>query len=189
MTTETLLTRHAEATSKLSDIQSNAQLKLDLVLGFLPYSERLKGRYFYQKPNRHKLEFDDAPGYFDKAPSLFKWDLPSTEKYKTKILEGEPNVHRLIFLPKNSDSSTLNITCFFDADSYRLLKQETTYRDGGVVNLQFNYKDDTELPVLDQVDAAVTIPAYKLTGQATITFSDQKINEGLDATIFPETEK
>ncbi|HIB64165.1 MAG TPA: hypothetical protein EYO33_03335 [Phycisphaerales bacterium] len=186
---DTLLTRHCEATSQLEDVKSKANLNLNVLLGVLPYSEKLNGRYFYQKPNRHKLEFDNAPAYLEKAPSLFKWDLPSTEKYKTKILQHtDENSHHLLFLPKNGQSSTLSIKCIFDAENYRLLSQETTYRDGGTVNLSFIYKDGTKLPVLEKVEAKVTIPSYSLTGGATITFSGQEVNQGLDESVFHKTD-
>ena len=186
---ETLLNRHSEATSQLKDVKSKANLNLNVSLGVLPYSEKLSGRYFYKKPNQHKLEFDNAPAYLEKAPSLFKWDLPSTEKYKTKMLQHTDEAsHHLLFLPKNSQSSTLSIKCIFDADNYRLLKQITTYRDGGTVDLSFLYKDGTQLPVLDKVEAKVTIPSYSLTGGATITFSGQKVNQGLNESVFKKTD-
>ena len=186
---DTLLTRHSEATSQLKDVKSKASLNLNVLLGVLPYSEKLSGRYFYQKPNQHKLEFDNAPAYLEKAPSLFKWDLPLTEKYKTKMLQHtDEGSHHLLFLPKNGQSSTLSIKCIFDATNYRLLSQETTYRDGGTVNLSFLYKESTQLPVLDKVEAKVTIPSYSLTGGATITFSAQKVNQGLDESVFKKTD-
>lgn len=189
-TVEELLKAHQKSTDKLEDVQADATLDLKLTVGVFPYSEKLKGKYYYLKPNRHRLEFDDAPSYFDKAPSLFKWDLPSLDKYKAKVkgpyTDDGHSVYQLLFLPKNSASSTQSIACTFDATTWRLRKQNTSYRDGGTVALKFAYLSDTELPVLDEVKASVNIPSYSLTGAASIDFGSQKTNQGLDESVFPE---
>ena len=191
-TVDQLLERHHKASEGLEDVQAKAKLKLKVVVGVFPYSEDLSGSYYYLKPNHHRLEFDDAPSYFDKAPSLFKWDLPTLEKYKTKVKgpyqEDGSAVFQLLFLPQNSASSTQSVLCTFDATTWRLTKQTTTYRDGGSVSLKFNYVPDSELPVLDKVTADVNIPSYSLTGAATISFSNQETNQGLDESLFEKPE-
>ena len=189
LTVESLLKKHQEASSKLEDVKAKAALSLQVVVGIIPYSEKLSGRYYYLKPDRHRLEFDDAPSYFDKAPSLFKWDLPTQDKYRTKVKgpfkEATGEVYQLLYLPKDSDSSTQSVLCSFDSKTWRLLRQETAYRDGGSVALSFKYLTRSEVPVLDKVAANVKIPSYSLSGAATISFTDQKYNQGLDESIFP----
>ena len=189
LSVDKLLKNHQEAAAKLDDVKAKAALSLQVSVGIIPYSEKLSGRYYYLKPDRHRLEFDDAPSYFDKAPSLFQWDLPSRDKYRLKvkgpIKNGSGQVYQLLYLSKNADSSTQSVLCSFDSKTWRLLKQQTSYRDGGSVALAFQYLTDSALPVLDKVTADVKIPSYSLTGAATISFSDQKYNEGLDEGIFP----
>lgn len=189
LSVDKLLKNHEEASAKLDDVKAKAALSLQVSVGIIPYSEKLSGRYYYLKPDRHRLEFDDAPSYFDKAPSLFQWDLPSRDKYRLKvkgpIKDGGGQVYQLYYLSKNADSSTQSVLCSFDSETWRLLKQETAYRDGGSVALAFQYLTDSALPVLDKVTANVKIPSYSLTGAATISFSDQKYNKGLEEGIFP----
>ena len=189
LSVDKLLKNHKEASAKLDDVKAKAALSLQVSVGIIPYSEKLSGRYYYLKPDRHRLEFDDAPSYFDKAPSLFQWDLPSRDKYRLKvkgpIKDGGGHIYQLYYLSKDDDSSTQSVLCSFDSETWRLLKQETSYRDGGSVALAFQYLTDSALPVLDKVTADVKIPSYSLTGAATISFSDQKYNEGLDEGIFP----
>ena len=188
---EEILDNHAQRSQALKDVQSQAKLDLKLVAGFFPYSENLNGRYFFQNPNSHKLEFDDAPSYFDKAPSMFNWPLPSMEKYKAKVKgpygKDLDKTYEVLFLPKNQGSSTLSVSCIFKAQSWRLVRQVTNYKDGGAVELDFEYMKDSELPVLDRVIAKVSIPSYSLSGDATIRFSEQKVNQGIDDSVF-ETE-
>ena len=190
LTAEKILEEYQSSMSALEDVKSEAKLAMNLVLGFLPYSENLKGRYYYQKPNKHRLEFDDAPSYFDKAPSMFNWNLPSLEKYRVKAsspeASGKHTHYTLLFRPKKAESSTQSVTCTFQAENWKLLQQKTSYRDGGSVTLNFTYLKGSELPILDEVQASVSIPAYSLTGGATISFSNQISNKGLEPNIFEE---
>lgn len=188
LTVEEVIAKHRQASSRLEDLKADARLNLQVLLGVLPYSEKLDGHYYYQKPDKHKLEFPDAPSYLQKAPSMFNWNLPETEKYKVVVVAPKNSdqnpAYQLFYKPKHADSSTQSITCSFDSKTWRLMKQETAYKDGGSVKLHFNYKQDSEIPVLDQVIAAVNIPAYKLTGDAVISFSAQTPNKGLDSSVF-----
>ncbi len=188
ITVEEVIAKHLQASSRLDNLKADAQLHLQVLLGVLPYSEKLSGHYFYLKPDKHKLEFPDAPSYLQKAPSMFNWNLPDTDKYNVVAVapkEGEGETgYRLFYKPKRADSSTQSITCTFDSETWRLTKQETAYKDGGSVKLQFSYKKDPKMPILDKVTAAVSIPAYKLTGDAVISFSSQAPNKGLDPSVF-----
>jgi hypothetical protein len=190
LTVEGLLERNRIANEALQDVQAQAVLNLDILLGILPYTEHLNGRYYYLNPNKHRLEFDDAPSYFDKAPSMFNWNLPSLEKYRAEAVgplespQGE--VYLLRFRPKNPETSTQSVTCTFDAQKWIILKHQTAYRDGGSVGLNFAYLEDTRLPILNRVTAMVAIPAYALTGHAVISFSNQTTNVGIDPSIFEQ---
>lgn len=187
LSVDEILEKHRQSASALEDLQAAAHLDLEVLLGILPYRESLDGSYFYQKPDRHKLEFKDAPSYLQKAPSMFNWKLPNPDKYKVVAVspDGKNNdSYQLFYKPNNAGSSTQSIACYFDPDNFRLTRQETSYKDGGSVKLKFAYQKSTELPVLESVKAAVVIPAYKLTGGATITFSGQQANAGLDKSIF-----
>jgi len=189
-TVEEILERYHQAQAGLKDVEASASLDLQLVLGVFPYKEKLQGTYYYQQPDRHRLKFQDAPSYFEKAPDMFRWDLPSDEKYKSKIKTSpDPSSVQVLYLPKNPDSSTLNVLCRFERQSGRLMSQETTYRDGGAVNLDFTYLGSQEFPVLKKVESRVSIPSYSLTGSAGIVFTEHRINEGLEDSVFPEEQE
>lgn len=185
---EELIAKYDKAMSSLEDVQAQANLNLNLTLGLFPYKESLAGRYFYLKPDKHRLEFDNAPSYFDKMPSMFNWNLPTLDKYRAKIKgpfsQGASKTYQLLFLPNNTASSTQSVLCTFGAGSWRLLKQETSYKDGGTVALNFDYLGDSALPVLDRVNASVSLPSYSLAGGATISFARQETNTGLDESVF-----
>ena len=186
-----VLENHRKAKEKLEDLQAKVALQLDLVLGILPYTEKLTGQYYYKHPNKHKVKLNDPPAYLDDAPSLFDWKLPNLEKYSVKkgptLTRGTATHHALLYTPKNPGSNTRTIKCTFEEGNWRLIAQDTSYQDGGAVNLRFFYLDDSELPVLDKVKASVSIPSYKLTGEAKIDFSSQQTNQGLEDSLFAKS--
>ena len=185
---EEILLNHRESYSQFEDFQATTSLNLKLALGFIPYVENLSGRYFYRKPDQHHLEFDDAPSYFKKVPSVFAWKIPSLKKYKAKVKDpistAEGTTHQVLFFPKRQSSKTLSITCTFHAKTWHLLQHETAYKDGGSVSLNFTYQKGTKLPILASVKAKVSIPSYSLNGSADLYFSKQKVNQGVDSSLF-----
>lgn len=185
---DTLLKRYEKSMSGLEDLKADAALNLQVAVGILPYTEKLKGRYFYKKPDKHRLEFDEAPSYFEKAPTMFQWKLPDRDKYRTKIqgpLElAEGAVYQVLFLPNDGASSTQSVKCTFSATTWRLVKHETAYRDGGSVALDFTYLDKQKLPLLKRLNAKVSLPSYSLQGDAVITFSGPQANKGVEDSVF-----
>lgn len=182
-TAKEVLEKHHKTTTALLDVKAKATLGLNLQVGFLPYSENLHGHYYYLKPNQHRLQFDNAPSYLDQVPNMFKWDLPDDERYATKLKppsgSSSQPYYQILFLPKDPDSSTLSIVASFSADDWRMVRHETSYRDGGLVSLEFDYLSNSKLPILDRIAAKVSFPSYSAKGNANIRFSDQQSNKGL----------
>ena len=177
------------ARSGVQDISAKAQLAFQLSVGILPYNDTLFGSYYFKKPDRHRLDFPNAPSYLKSVPSMFSWKLPSPEKYDSKVT-GPYNsgsatpTYQVVFTSKNPDSKTSSITVTVNARSWRVDKQDTLYRDGGSVLLTFSYIDQAGLPLLEKVAGKINIPAYSLSGNAAITLSEQKVNKGVDDSVF-----
>ncbi len=179
-----------KAQEKIEDISANARLDFQLRVGFLPYSDSLNGTYLYKKSDRHKLDFPDAPSYLKSVPSMFSWKLPSADKYSCQVTgplrEGNTpiSIYRLIYTSNNSNSKTDSITVTVDADRWRIERQDTRYKDGGSVLLQFSYRDWKGSPLLEKVSGDLDLPAYSLKGKAAISLSDHKVNQGLKDSAF-----
>lgn len=177
------------ARSGVQDISAKAQLGFQLSVGILPYNDTLFGNYSFKKPDRHRLDFPNAPSYLKSVPSMFSWKLPAPEKYDCKVT-GPHNsgsaapTYQLVFSSKNPDSKTSSITVTVNAKQWRVDKQDTLYRDGGSVLLSFSYIEQTGLPLLEKVAGKINIPSYSLSGNAAITLSDQKVNKGVDDSVF-----
>lgn len=179
-----------EARAGVEDLQAKASFGFQLRVGIIPYSETLYGKYLFQKPDRHKLDFPTAPSYLKSVPSMFSWALPSTEKYEAKVsgptLWGPGGrIYQLVFTPRNPSSQTSHIKVIVDAEHWRVARQETSYRDGGSVLLSFNYLEGSQYPLLEKVTGTIDIPGYKLKGNAMLTLSEHRVNEGLEPTVFP----
>ena len=188
LTGEQILSKVQEAQSRIDNLQANTNLNLDATLGFLPYSENLDGKYYYKKPNKHRLVFDDAPSYFDKMPNMFSWKVPDPKKYSVKTKEvalaNGTRAHKLYFSPTNPDSKTRSITYTISHAKWMLLDQETQYKDGGELLLTFQYAEKAGHQLLSQINAKVRLASYPIKGRATIRFSSHKVNQGLSDSVF-----
>lgn len=177
------------ARSKVEDITARARFDFRLNVGILPYNDSLDGTYYFKRPDRHRLDFPDAPSYLKSVPSMFSWKLPSSEKYDCAVKgplspkKGE-RVYSLLFTSKNPDSKTETITVLVDALRWRIARQDTRYKDGGSVLLSFDYIEQKGLPLLQKVSGKLDIPSYKLKGTAGLSFNEQRVNEGVDNTVF-----
>lgn len=172
-----------KAQQEIEDIAATARLAFALRVGILPYSDALNGTYLYQKPDRHKLDFPDAPSYLKSVPSMFSWDLPSLEKYDG-LAEGPLHgktapLYRLTYSSKNPKSKTASIIVTVDAGRWRIERQETLYKDGGSVLLTFSYRDWSHSSLLEKVSGELDLPAYSLKGKAGIELTQHKVNQGL----------
>lgn len=176
------------ARQAIDDISAQALFNFQLRVGILPYSDSLTGTYLYKKPDRHKLDFPDAPSYLKSVPSMFSWQLPNSEKYNCRVegplLENSMNIYRLNYSSNNPDSKTDSIVVSVDSKKWRVFRQDTRYKDGGSVLLQFTYIDWKQSSLLEKVSGDLNIPSYNLKGKAAITLSSHKVNQGLKDSQF-----
>lgn len=168
------------ARAGVKKLDADAVLRFDLIVGFLPYSESLSGRYHYEHPDQHRFDFPDAPSYLQSLPSLLNWKLPAAEKYSGKLkgpykIEGR-DVYQLYYLPKNPDSKVRSITINVDPDSWTFVRHFTDYRDGGTLELDFTHSKRKGHHLLDLVKAKLNLPSFKLKGTAAIELSNHKFN-------------
>ena len=174
--------------AKIEDISATARLEFQLKVGILPYNDSLDGTYLYKKPDKHKLDFPKAPSYLKSVPSMFSWKLPSDEKYNCQVVgpvkEGSAHLYKLVYTSKNPNSKTSSSTVSVDANRWRIEKQDTLYKDGGSVLLQFAYKDWKGNSLLEKVSGDLNLPAYSLSGKAAIGLSGHKVNQGLKDSAF-----
>lgn len=179
------------ARAGVEDISAKAEFSFRLNVGILPYNDVLRGSYYFKKPDRHRLDFPDAPSYLKSVPSMFSWKLPSAEKYEATVTgptltdKGE-RLYQMLFVSKNPASKTASINVIVDATKWRVARQDTLYRDGGSVLLTFSYIEYPKkgLQLLEKVAGKIDIPAYSLKGTAALVLSEQKVNQGVDDSVF-----
>lgn len=170
------------ARAGVKTLDADARLDFRLIMGFIPYSESLNGRYHYQAPDNHSFEFPDAPSYLQKLPGLFNWKLPSKEKYVGKLkgpfpLDGR-QVYKLLYIPLNAESKVQSVTISVDSSNWSFVKHDTDYKDGGTLNLVFTHTEKQGNQILDDVQARLNLTSFKISGTAAITLTNHKLNEG-----------
>ncbi len=177
-----------KARDAVTDLQADADFGFQVIMGIIPYRDTLHGTYFFKKPDKHRLDFPDAPSYLKSLPSMFSWKLPSLEKYEAKVIgplaEGDTHFYSLVFTPKNLDSKTHSINTRVDSSNWRITRQDTYYKDGGSVLLRFAYLEKDGVSLLESVLGDVTLRDFKLSGQAQLRFSGHQLNRGLADSIF-----
>lgn len=177
-----------KAQAKIEDLSATARLDFQVRVGILPYGDSLHGTYLYKKPDRHKLDSPNAPSYLKSVPSMFNWKLPSADKYSCQVTgplqEENVSVYRLLYNSNNPNSKTASITVTVDAGRWRVMRQDTRYKDGGSVLLEFTYRDWKDAFLLEKVSGNLDLPAYSLKGKAAINLSGHKVNQGLKDSAF-----
>jgi outer membrane lipoprotein-sorting protein len=177
------------ARAGVEDLSAKAVFGFQLQVGILPYNDTLHGSYYFKKPDRHRLDFPDAPSYLRKVPSMFSWQFPNPDKYDARVTgpietgQGPPT-YQLLFASRNPASKTTSITMIVDALKWRVTRQDTLYKDGGSVLLRFSYLESQGLPMLEKVAGQLDIPSYSLKGTASISLSEHQPNRGLSDSVF-----
>ncbi len=174
-----VLERVQQAREQVSELDATARFGFRLRVGPIPYRETLKGTYSYRAPDEHELDFPNAPGYLQSLPNAFSWELPDLTRYRA-ALRGplaldSSRVYIVTLAPKSEESSVQSLRLTIDAQSWHLLRQETSYRDGGSVDLRFAYRAGVPYPVVEEDEADLVIPSYSLRGDAKLELSPTKI--------------
>ncbi len=163
------------------DVQVNAQI------AFVPYNPRVLGRYFYKRPDKHKLEVEEAPSYLKKYPNIFGYSLPDLKKYRGVVVEGGSfngrPVYRVELLPRGG-SSVSRIDLLVDKERSLVLRNQTTYKNQGSLDVQVQYKKDSSYWVFDTMKARFVFPSVKVNATASAKYSDYRYNQGLPDSFF-----
>lgn len=172
--------KHIDYQNKgIERIEARADLSIGLVFGILPYRERLDGSYIFRSPDRHELSFPTAPSYLRSLPKALRWDLPASEKYEGKlkgpVLYKGMSCYELLYHSRSVDSKVLMISVLVDDGRWKIRRHLTQYKDGGRVDLDFNYKNSKGYLLLEGVEGEVDLRSYRIKGKASIKLLEHKI--------------
>lgn len=177
---EKIFAKARQVNSTLRDYKADIALQVDANLGFIPYRPRLNGQYLYQKPDKHRLELQNAPAFLQKYPQVFGFNLPKLERYNSKVIEegtvrGRP-VYRLELIPKEPTGDIQRLELFVDKENFTVLKYDTFYKQGHLL-VDVDMRNQDGFWVFDKMKADFRFPS--VTAKASARYSNYLFNQGI----------
>jgi hypothetical protein len=182
---EKLFERARNVNPKLVDYSADIAIQLNATLGFIPYRPNLAGRYYHKRPDKHKLDLQNAPSYLKKYPSVFGFNLPDLKRYNAirvqeTDLRGVP-VYKVMLVPKVKTSDITAIDVYLNRSDFSVPKYDTFYTKGHLfVNIDFKRQDGYLL--YDRMTAEFEFPS--ITATANASYSNYQINQNLPDALF-----
>ncbi|MCL5035767.1 MAG: hypothetical protein M1269_01490 [Chloroflexi bacterium] len=171
----------------LKDFSSEITVKLDGSALFLPIHLDLKGKYFYKKPDKHKLELEKAPKFLSKYPQIFGWHLPELEKHKTLVKDvmiDDLPCWKITLIPIEGRGDIVQEDIWVNKKNYTFPRNLTTYRNDAYIQVDVKYRNEGENSLFDKMTAEFYFPKVKVKATAAAGYSNYKVNIGLTDDFF-----
>lgn len=182
---EKLFEKARKLNPKLVDYSADISIQMNATLGFIPYRPSLTGRYYHKRPDKHKLDLQNAPSYLKKYPSVFGFNLPDLKRYtairvQETDLKGVP-VYKVMLVPKVKTSDITAIDVYLNRSDFSVPKYDTFYTKGHLfVNIEFKRQDGYLL--YDRMNAEFEFPS--ITATANASYSNYRVNQNLSDSLF-----
>ena len=181
---DTIFTRARAINPGMNDSVSDVGIRMNATLGFMPYRPALSGRSYYKRPDKFKLDLDNAPSYMRKFPSVFAFKLPDLTRYNVLRVQelawkGQP-VYKVMLSPKSPGNIT-SIDVYINRTDYTVPKFDTFYTQGHLY-LEVAFRKEDGFLVPDRLDGDYETASITATAQALYT--NYRFNQGLSDEMF-----
>lgn len=172
----------------LQDYAADMSLALDAKVSFVPYKPKLKGTYYYKKPDKNKVELEKAPGFLKRYPNIYGFNLPNLEKYNARVvgrekLNGE-DCHHVELIPKVFKSDVRRVDVWIHSTSYTVLRHQTTYAKEGLLTVDTEFQTVDGYLVLKGMRAVIHFPSASMEATARAQYSNYRFNQNLPDSLF-----
>jgi hypothetical protein len=176
----------------LQDSQAQVDLTLRAVLLVVPYQARVRGKYYFKRPDMHKLEATEAPDYIKRYPQAFGFSLPRLERFASTVLGPETlarePVWHLRLLPREPMGDVEAIELWIHRDLHTVLRHVTFYKAQGRLAVDLEWRRTQSFLVIDRMRGAFDFPSVGLKATAAGRYSDYRFNQGLPDSLFQPPE-
>lgn len=202
-----------EKFNKIKDYEVDVKISVDV--NFLKVPEA-KAKIYFKQPDLVKL---DSEGFalLPKEGVNFSPIKLLNENYTAIYIKEEIlNNHKVDVvkvIPSNDSSGVVLSTLWIDAEGHYIRKVETTTKSNGTLKMDLNYLDDDKWGLPKEIIFSfnvsdVQLPAAfsgeiggnqeeksrkkmgeSMSGKVTLTYSDYRVNIGLQDSFFEETKK
>jgi hypothetical protein len=170
-----------------------ARVHVAVHMSNFPYlSPQLDGTSYFRRPGGYVVVFDRVPFYMRGFSKLFDnmGDPGSWERDQNVTLAGTKNeAGKTLFvlrMTKKIHSDVLDHTsAYIDAQTYRLVRMEWYYTDGGKIVMTQAYQRESGFTVPALQHAYVDIPHVHAVGDAV--YSDYQLNVPVSQAVFDKS--
>ncbi len=182
---ETLFAKARGLNPTLKDQASDITIALDASLGPIPVRRTMTGQYYYKRPDRHKLDVQNAPSALKKFGNVFGFRLPALEKYNTKILGdyeiGGRKVKKVQMTPKVKVSDIERLELYIDPERGTVPKFDTYYTKG-FAYIDIDFIQQNGYWVFEHMKADLSLSG--VAAKAKADYSNYKFNQDLKDGFF-----
>jgi hypothetical protein len=184
-TVETLFAKARGLNPTLKDQTSDISISLDASLGPIPVHRSMSGQYYYKRPDRHKLDVQNAPSALKKFGNVFGFRLPALEKYNAKVIGeyeiGGRKVKKIQMTPKVKVSDIERLELYIDPERGTVPKFDTFYTKG-FAYIDIDFTQSNGYWVFDHMKADLSLSG--VAAKAKADYSNYKFNLDLKDGFF-----
>jgi len=184
-TAEQIFARARGLNPSLQDYTCSIAIQLKARLGFVPYNPALNGVYSYKKPDRHKLELKNAPGYLKKYPQVFGFNLPDLKRYRAVRIQAtqwkKMPVHKIILVPRSPGNDITSVEVYVHRQHSIVPKYDTFYKQGHLL-VDIEFGREKGFWVYRSMKADFEFPSVRATAAAN--YSGYRFNQKLPDSHF-----
>jgi len=171
----------------LKDFSAEITVELKGTALILPIHLDLAGKYYYKKPDKHKLELKRCPRFLSKYPQIFGWHLPDLEKHKALVKDvilNDTPCWKITLLPIEGRGDIIMEEIWVNKSNYTFPRNLTTYKRDAFLDVNVKYRKEEENFLFDEMKAQFHFPVVKVNATATADYKNYKINIGLSDEFF-----
>lgn len=182
---ETLFAKARGLNPTLKDLKSDITINLDANLGIIPVRRAMSGQYYFKKPDRHKLDVQNAPNALKKLGNVFGFRLPALDRYDAKVVGdyefGGRKAKKVVMTPKVKVSDIERLELYIDPERGTVPKYDTFYTKGHVY-VDIDFVASEGFWVYDKMSADIALSG--ITAKAAASYGGYKFNQKLEDQFF-----
>lgn len=167
-----------------------ARVHVDIHMKTFPWlSPQLDGTAYYKRPDNYEVVFDRVPSYAKGINKLFGdiddpagWQRDCNISYDgMKSVSGRPYL-ALRMTKKIYSDQLADSVAYLDPSSYQVAFMEWHYRNGGVISMTQNFKQQGAYSVVASQHADIRIPRVHAVADAT--YGRYQTNVAVNDAVF-----
>lgn len=176
----------------LNDYEVDIKVKVKGKYLFLNPNLNLEGKYYYKKPDKHKLHLTRGSQFLNKYPNIFGWSLPELKYFNStvrRVKHSDREYYVVQLKKKIVNSDLLAEEIWVNSKNYTFPLHIYKYKNNGFIKLKINYRKEQGYMLFNRMFANFSMPKIGLTAEADASYGKYNINIGLSDDFFEDDKK